>query len=175
MAQIYCGNNNNYPGLTAGTHRLGTNYECLRKGIGVGSHLPYDENYNQPHNPVDNRRYYCGNDLALPVNGGHFAMGSPSKCLAIGIGVGKAQKARRGPPRFMYFIRHILPYLLFIIICGIIFSVIYFIKPEFLTKVDNNNNIIIDWSKVGPYYSLMCIIVAICIWFFWSKFVRKWI
>ena len=49
VQKIYCGNNTNHPSLLSGTHRIGTNYECLRKGIGVGSHLPYDEDYNQQY------------------------------------------------------------------------------------------------------------------------------
>jgi hypothetical protein len=175
MTQIYCGNNNNHPSVLSGTHRIGTNYECLRKGIGVGSHLPYDEDYNNQHVPVDNRKYYCGNEPQLPVGGGHFAIGSPSKCLAVGIGVGKAQKARVGPPRFMYFIRYILPYVLFFLISGGIFCLFYFLKPKFITMVDYNGNIVIDWNKFTPYYSLCCLIIAICIWIFWNKFVRKWI
>ena len=29
---MYCGNNALFPGLTTGTHFIGTNYQCLKKG-----------------------------------------------------------------------------------------------------------------------------------------------
>lgn len=175
MAQMYCGNDLNFPGLLSGTHFLGTNYQCLRKGIGVGSNLPYDSDYAGPHVPVDGRKFYCGNADVPPEDGGYFGVGSPSKCLAIGIGIGKAQKAALGPPAFMYFIRYILPYLLFFIIASVIFVILYFIKPKIITKKDNQNNYVIDWSKFIPYYIISCLINAIFITWFWKRFVRRWI
>lgn len=175
MAQMYCGNDLNFPGLLDGTHFLGTNYQCLRKGIGVGSHLPYDSAYASPHAPVDGRKFYCGNDAVPPVAGGYFGVGSPSKCLAIGIGVGKAQRAAMGPPAFMYFIRYVLPYLLFFVIVGVIFAILYFVKPKFITKKDYQNIVVIDWDKFTPYYIVICLVTAISIWWFWKRFVRRWI
>lgn len=176
MAQkLYCGNQANFSGLIAGTHILGTNLQCLRQGIGVGSHLPYDEAYTQPHAPVDGRRFYCGNAAVPPVAGGYFGVGSPSKCLSIGVGVGKAQRAALGPPAFMYFIRYILPYLLFLLISGGIFLIFYFVKPRFLTKRDDQNRDVIDWNKFVPYYLLTSLIIALLIWWFWKRFVRRWI
>jgi hypothetical protein len=172
MPRMYCGNQANFPGLVAGTHVLGTNYECLRRGIGVGSHLPYDNSYAQPHVPVDARRFYCGNNPAAPV--GYFTVGSPSKCQQIGIGVGKAQRAALGPPFAMYFIRFVLPYLLFLLLVGGIFVIFYFTKPKFLIKKDPNmNKIVIDWSKFLPYYAVACLIVAIIIWWFWKMYIRR--
>lgn len=172
MVQTYCGNSLNYSGLLAGTHVIGTNYECLRKGIGVGSHLPYDAQYAQPHAPIDQRRYYCGNN-GLPA--GYFAVGSPIKCLQIGIGVGKSQRAAMGPPAFMYFIRHVLPYMSFVLVMGVIMLVVYFTKPKFWVKKDNDNKDVIDWGKFVPYYVAMGLLVAIFIWFFWTRYVRRWI
>ena len=173
MANIYCGNQTNFPGLISGTHILGTNYQCLRKGIGVGSNLPYDEKYTGVHMPVDGRKYYCGNSNVIPVAGGYSAIGSPSKCLAVGIGVGKAQRARRGAPAFMYFIRYILPYIIFVVLAGVIFSVFYLVKPKFLTKKDQYSNDIIDWNKFIPYYLLCSLIIFISILWFWRNFVRR--
>jgi hypothetical protein len=174
MAQrTYCGNNNNYIGLLRGTHRLGTNYECLRKGIGAGSRLPYDQDYSLNYNPVDTRKFYCGNGAEVPAE--YFAVGSPSKCLALGIGIGKSQKARKGPPRFMYFIRYVLPYLLFVILASIIFVSFYFTKPSFLTIKDKENQNNIDWVKFIPYYLLCCLIIAIVIYFIWTRYILQWI
>jgi len=42
MHPIYCGNNLNDP-------RLVTGYQCLRRGIGIGSSMPYDSAYNGVH------------------------------------------------------------------------------------------------------------------------------
>lgn len=175
MVDIYCGNKGNFTGLMSGTHILGTNYQCLRKGIGVGSNLPYDEKYRGIHVAIDDRKYYCGNSPVLPIGGGHFAIGSPSKCLAVGIGIGKAQRARMGAPAFMYFIRYILPYIIFFVLVIIIFSVFYLVKPKFLIKKDQYYNDIIDWGKFIPYYLLFCLIIFIFIVWFWRNFVRRWI
>jgi hypothetical protein len=171
----YCGNNLNHPSLIAGTHVLGTNYQCMRKGIGVGSHLPYDTAYAGVYNPVDPRRFYCGNADVAPVAGGYLAVGSPSKCLQIGIGVGKSQRAGLGPPAFMYFIRYVLPYLLFLLIIGGIFLGLYFTKPKFVTKKDYRNQDVIDLSKFIPYFIITCLVVGIILWWFWKTFVRIWI
>ena len=171
---IYCGNNATDPRVVSGTHVLGTNYQCLRKGIAVGRHLPYDASYTQPHVPIDGRRFYCGNAPVLPAGGGYFANGSASKCLQNGVGVGKAQRAAMGPPAAMYFIRFVLPYLLFFFIVGGIFLIFYFTKPKFLKMKKNMKNVI-DWSKFIPYYLVVCLVVAIIIWWFWKKFVRRWV
>lgn len=174
MAQIYCGNNQMFPGLLSGTHVMGTNYECLRRGIGVGSHLPYDATFAGQYAPVDQRRFYCGNAAVLPAGGGHFAIGSPSKCLAIGVGIGKRQRSLLGPPAFMYFIRYVLPYILFIIISSVIFSVLYFTHPKFVTKLEKGKNII-DWNRLIPYAISFSLIVAFVIVWFWRYYVRRWI
>lgn len=93
MSSIYCGNNLSYSGIVNGTHRMGTNLECLRIGIGKGKSLPADPNFAEEYNPFDKRTYYCGNQEEIPQGTTHFAMGSPSKCLSTGIGIGKKKKA----------------------------------------------------------------------------------
>ena len=175
MQKMYCGNNANYTGLATGTHFLGTNYQCLRRGIGIGSHLPYDDAFAQQYAPVDPRRFYCGNAVALP--GGYFATGSPSKCIQVGVGVGKSQRAGLGPPAFMYFIRYVLPYVLFFVLAIAIFLIVYFTKPKFLRKKDDNGNYLdkLDYSQFIPYFIVVCLLIAIFIYFFWKRFVRRWI
>jgi hypothetical protein len=168
----YCGNNGNFPGLINGTHVIGTNYECLRKGVYVGSHLPYDDVYSQPYNPIDNRRIYCGNNVNLPPN--YFAIGSPSKCLQVGVGIGKVQRANMGPPAFMYFIRYVLPYLLFVVLSGVIFIILYFTKLKFVSKYDEKSKKeVINWSTFVPYYMLFCVIILIMIIIIWKYYVLK--
>ena len=160
---IYCGNNMNDSRIVNGTHMLGSNYQCFRKGVGVGLHLPYDSMYNQPYNPVDDRKFYCGKSDILPEGGRYFAMGSPSKCLQNGVGIGKIQRAAMGPVS-IYF-RYILPFLFFFLIVGVIFLLVYFIKPKFLVKKDQDTGKDkIDWNKFIPYYIIVSSIVAIMVY-----------
>lgn len=147
---LYCGNNQNSPKIISGTHQFGTNYECLRKGIGTGFNMPYDPDYNNDYNPLDDRKYYCGNNPVLPA--GYFAVGSPSKCLQIGIGLGKSQKALLGPPNFLrkfkteialiitYIIINIVLFRVFptydkmkiILICSLVFLILWIILKKIL-------------------------------------------
>ena len=120
---IYCGNNLNDSKLTAGTHNIGTNYQCLRKGIGVGINLPYDPEYSRVYTPIDNRKFYCGKSTHLPAGRGYFAIGSPSKCLQKGVGIGKKQIAnRRGGSRhrFSFSTTSIYKFNSYIIFCVVI-------------------------------------------------------
>lgn len=175
MARTYCGNDANFPGLAAGTHVIGTNYQCMQKGIGTGRDLPYDANFAVVYAPIDGRRFYCGNAAVPPVGGGYFAMGSPSKCLQIGVGVGKAQRAGRGAPWGMNLFRYYFPYILFFLVIGVVFYVLYFAKLKVMTKKDRRGKTVINWELFIPYYVVFCIVVGIFIRWFWKKFVRRWI
>jgi hypothetical protein len=177
MVKTYCGNNANFQGLITGTHIVGTNYQCLRKGIGVGKNLPYDESFSGNYTPIDPRTFYCGNSDVIPNNMGYFAVGWPAKCLQTGIGIGKARKAVQKPPFGMNFIRYYLPYLLFIIIVSIIFVIFYFIKPKFLTKQDpyDQNKRNIDFDKLIPYMIISALVVGILLYCFWKNYVKRWI
>lgn len=177
MQRIYCGNNNNDPRLTNRTHVIGTKNQCMRKGIGRGLNLPYDVQYEVPYTPIDPRSFYCGNGRVVPNR--YFADGSPSKCLQKGVGIGKATRVSRGRPWGMTFIRYYLPWVLFILIAGGIFTLFYITKPKCITKTrqdsDGNIKIIIDWKTFSIYYTLCCVNLALIIWWFWAMFVRKWI
>lgn len=140
MVKKYCGNNANYVGLQNGTYVIGSNYECLKKGIGVGLHLPYDKSYTGNYNPIDNRKYYCGTSIEIPENSDYFAIGSPSKCLHIGVGVGKIQNASR-PRTFLTRYKTYIPYILSLVITITVFIVLYKTSPKFLSdrKIDPKN------------------------------------
>jgi len=97
---MYCGNNRNDPRLVIDGERIGTRYECLRKGIGVGKNLPFDPSYAVDYDPIDRTRTYCGLQNRKPM--GYNRMGSPSSCLRTGIGIGRRMRAlqgRRAAPR----------------------------------------------------------------------------
>ena len=89
---IYCGNNRNILGPDI---RVGTNYECLRRGIGGALRQPVDPSYMLPYEPIyDTPRLWCGMDEDnLPD--GYDAIGIPPQCLSRGWGIGLAINASR--------------------------------------------------------------------------------
>jgi hypothetical protein len=100
MAGIYCGSNRLNPQLVGngGAKTIGSRNQCLRKGIGQGLNMPVDLSYNNPYQPIDPRRFYCGNNAVLPV--GYSANGTLQQCFNTGVGVGRrqlAQQAVAGP------------------------------------------------------------------------------
>ena len=167
MAQLYCGNNALHPDLVNGTKMMGTKYQCLRKGIGTGLNLPYDADYGGPYTPIDDRKIYCGDEADLPD--GYDRMGNSSQCLQKGIGIGKIQRAQQEdgspPPEDLDtgLISHHprkKRFSIFITVCILIFIVMYIVKPNIVTKLDNNK-IIIIWPKFFLWY-----IIIVLLWFF---------
>lgn len=102
---LYCGNNRLSPRIVIDGQRIGTRYECLKKGIMVGRNLPFDPDYAVDYDPIDRTRTYCGTQRYKPAN--YNRMGSPSSCLRTGVGIGRRMRAlqgrraapRRSPPR----------------------------------------------------------------------------
>lgn len=89
-ASVYCGNN----GAATNGKPIGTKHQCLKVGIGKGLYLPCERSYGGVYDPIDDRKMYCGDKIDMPP--GYDIMGSPSLCLKVGIGLGKAQRARNG-------------------------------------------------------------------------------
>jgi hypothetical protein len=86
---IYCGNNQFE--LNRGK-RLGTPYECLKQGVGIGLHSSL-KGYNPQYAPIHQNTDYCGTAQIPPVG---RTMGTPTRCLMKGIGVGKKLQYERG-------------------------------------------------------------------------------
>jgi hypothetical protein len=86
---IYCGNNRKR--LTR-KNRLGTRYTCLRKGFGIGYHLPVDKELIKGYEPIDDIHVYCGNKTILPNTYDRF--GNLPDCLQKGVSVGQIKKAQ---------------------------------------------------------------------------------
>lgn len=84
--ETYCGNN----AYELENKRLGSRYECFRKGVGVGLNLPI---VPERYEPIDRYRVYCGNERRLPE--GYNVMGTRADCLRKGVGVGKRMAAER--------------------------------------------------------------------------------
>ena len=79
-------------------------------------------------------------------------MGNLPQCLQKGIGIGKRQRAEKGPPRFMLFVSVILPILIFVILAVGLFSYLYFGKPSIVTTHGSDNRKRIDWGKFMTFY-----------------------
>ena len=90
--QIYCGNNL----YEIGNRRIGSPYQCLKKGIGRGLHLDLTD-FNPSYSSIIPDNTYCGNKNPPPGK----VIGTPTSCLRKGIGIGKRmQYDQRGimPP-----------------------------------------------------------------------------
>jgi hypothetical protein len=171
MPQIYCGNNAQDQRLLAGAVAQGTPYTCLRKGIGVGRRLPYDQSYEGAYMPIDQRRIYCGNKAVAPA--GYDRIGNLSHCLQKGVGVGKRQRVEAGPPPLMIFVRHILPFLLFILISVGVFLLLYFQKPEIVTKERSDSSREIDWRKFMILFLPTALTIALSIFILWKMVILR--
>lgn len=88
---MYCGNNANNRRVRSGELAIGTRFDCMRKGVGQGLYMPYDDSYLDEYVPIDDSRAYCGNQERLPA--GYDRLGSLHHCFTKGVGVGRRQKA----------------------------------------------------------------------------------
>ena len=85
--QIYCGNNL----YEVGNRRIGTPYECLKKGIGQGRNSDLT-GFNPNYQAIIADNTYCG--TGTPPAGKQ--MGTPTSCLRKGVGIGKKLQYERG-------------------------------------------------------------------------------
>ena len=97
MTSIYCGNNRLHKRLLNSSAVIGERYSCLKKGVGVGLNLPFDREYAEAYEPIDNTRIYCGTKMRLPE--GYHRFGENHECHRIGVGIGKSQKAKANSKR----------------------------------------------------------------------------
>lgn len=86
---IYCGNNRHE--LSRGK-RLGTPYECLKQGVGVGLHSSL-KGFNPSYDPIIQDATYCGTSVNPPPG---KTIGTPTQCLMKGVGIGKRLQYERG-------------------------------------------------------------------------------
>ena len=87
---IYCGNNLLNSELVSGIKKLGTRYKCMQKGIGYGLYCKNKEKYNQNYEPIDKRKFYCGNKEILPTEYSDF--GNLNQCFYKGFVLGQKIK-----------------------------------------------------------------------------------
>ena len=156
MADIYCGNNAQNPDLLSGARGIGTRYRCLKKGIGVGRHLPVDPSYAGPYVPIDTRRTYCGNSDEMPD--GYDILGNLPMCLQKGVGLGKAQRAAGGfspenyaPVREPEVSHGGLYLTIFAVGAAVLFLCLYLMKPGVRQKKNKNK---VAWKKFAVVYPI---------------------
>jgi len=87
--KIYCGNNKYHKG------KKGSPYQCLRKGIGIGIHLPLNKDYIGKYKSIDKPKLkiFCGKSTTpLPVK---HRRGNCTECLRQGVGIGLSITAKK--------------------------------------------------------------------------------
>jgi hypothetical protein len=151
MDNIYCGNNALHPDLLNGTKRMGTRYECMRKGVGTGLNLPYDEEFNNDYEPIDDRKIFCGDRNILPE--GYDRFGNAPQCLQKGVGIGKKIKVQRGIRNLPSSNNKIM---LFLILSILMFIIFY--NSSLFRYTNEEGEIIIEWNKLLLYYVFLLII-----------------
>ena len=159
-SNVYCGNNSS----ARNGKPIGTKSRCLRVGIGKGLHLPCTNSYRGPYNPIDGRRFYCGDQANLPA--GYDVMGSNSMCLSKGIGIGKAARSRRGCGK-----RNIAYILIFLILSITCFLLLFYTKPVFVTTENTETNVrVLDGIKLAIYTAIFMLILALTMRLIFVKF-----
>jgi len=151
QSRYYCGNN----GAATRGKPVGTRVQCLRIGIGKGSRLPCTESYAGEYQPIDTRRVYCGDQDVMPDE--YDLLGSPSMCLKTGIGIGKAQRARRGCNSIL---RMMLFVLLWLALTTGVTLYIYYSRLEFVLSTDANGNRYVDGNKLAIYSGIASVILG---------------
>nr|UOX61087.1 MAG: hypothetical protein DiTV3a_F13ORF2 [Diabrotica toursvirus 3a] len=82
---MYCGDNFLH-------ENKGTNYQCLRRGIGIGNNQDNLEVYlSDPEQIIE--KVYCGTAEVLPRSYSRF--GRRSECMRKGVGVGRNNAFKR--------------------------------------------------------------------------------
>ena len=181
---MYCGSNRLNPDVIAGNKVIGSRYQCLKKGIGQGLHMPVDLSYNNPYEPIDQRRFYCGNNPILPVE--YDANGTLQQCFMKGVGVGRLQKARNqniAPnivpnivpninqnivpninQNIVPNINQIIIYVILYLSLNAVFIItLLYTKPSFILKDKKE----IDWEKFYLYIALFSIILLIIFYLYY--------
>ena len=152
------------PDLLNGSLIIGNRYQCLKKGIGKGLNLPYDEKYTNDYIPIDDRKIYCGNNTVLPD--GYYSYGNLPQCLQKGIGIGKRQKALEGPSNNFSPLINIFSYkkyILLLLIGIILFIILYFTKPSIIMTKDQFEKYKINWSKFAIIYMIVYLPISVLI------------
>ena len=154
-AKYYCGNNE----LNKSGKPTGSNNKCLRIGFNKGRHLPCDLAYNGAYKSIDGRKIWCGNSKQLPS--GYDLKGSPSICLQKGVGLGKADRARRGcksPKKILIYVS------VWVSLTLGVFLGLFFGKPGLVTAKNTQGIDQLDGGKLTLYTIIFSSIIGIVIW-----------
>jgi hypothetical protein len=162
---VYCGNNSRNTKLLNGDLLPGSRYSCLQKGIAKGRNLTHDVNYEGEYEPIDNTKIYCGTKNILPD--GYDRMGNNVECFRKGVGVGKRLRAQNSPS--VKYNKKTVNIVIYFIIIFVIFLILYYSKPTIILDNDNKKNKKIVWYKFLIFYTILCLIIGILMFFYTKK------
>lgn len=162
--EIYCGNNELYPGLANDSHTIGTRYECLKKGVGIGLNLK--KSIDVKYSPIDERKIYCGNKNNLPT--GYDYMGNGPLCMQKGAGIGMSLQRSHskkgvtfgfvGPRPIKRIVANICAIILFIILIKV--------KPKIIQRnPDNGEKKSLSWYKTLIMFFIIMAVFNIIVTF----------
>ena len=168
---IYCGNNAENEELKTGKLTLGTRYQCLQKGFGVGSHLPLPSKLDQDYVPIDTRKIYCGNQDVLPND--YDYLGNLPMCLQKGVGIGRNAKIQKykastiwGKYKYIYAFTS-----LYVIIVSTIAMLLYFTRPDWIWVKDGKNKKL-NVTRYVLINLVQAIILGLLLFLIWYKVFR---
>ena len=88
---MYCGNNKLSKDLLSGIKKLGTRYDCLRRGFGAGYNSKKNvDSYGDNYEPLTEDKFYCGKQKLLSNSYSRF--GTLADCFRRGYGLGLKKK-----------------------------------------------------------------------------------
>ncbi|MCK4821505.1 hypothetical protein KA005_37410 [bacterium] len=157
-SRYYCGNNQ----LAEPGKPRGSRYQCFRTGIGRGRNLPYDRQYTEGYNPIDNRKIYCGdkhrtlgeaNAALRPGDAPYDYMGNAPMCLQKGVGIGKSIRAREGPG----YQKLLLYMAIWLILSAAATLILYYSRPSFI--LDENQEV--QASLLSLYSGIVSFVIAV--------------
>lgn len=171
-SEIYCGNNK----LDPRAKNAGTPRQCFKKGFGNGYHnAKPDPSFAGPYKPLMPNKLYCG---ARPPRGKVRA--TLGQCSQLGWGAGMRKRVSEmseddlksgftglyggkkpttkstTPNSHMY----VIGWVVFnILIAIIMFPILYYLKPSYVTKLDDKGNRTIVWSRFFVVYISLLVLI----------------
>lgn len=164
----YCGNNKYNSDIISGIKVIGTRYECIKKGIGIGFNSPPDPDYSGKYEPIVVDNFYCGDKNPIPNK--YDRLGTNPQCLSRGIGIGKRLKHSRRYESFGFnniiSINYIYVFLLFIVISSYFITICFYIKPYMLIEKKDNIVVIIWWKLIIFSFGMSILTIFIILLFY---------
>ena len=148
---------------------LGTRYQCLKKGFGVGRHLPLPPKLDQNYMPIDERKIYCGNEDNLPAS--YDYLGNLPLCLQKGVGIGRNVKIQQYKAsgvwgKYKYIYAFSILYLIIVITTGML---LYYTQPNVIWLKDKSGKKTLNVTRYIIVNVVQGIIWGILLFLIWYK------